>query len=449
MSCVDWFEPIAVPFGWLLMNLYNLVQNYGLALFLVAVIVRVLMLPFQMKGKRGMMRQSRLQPKIAELQKRHAANKQKLNEEMAKLYKEEGVNPASGCLWSFIQMPIMIALFIAIRKPLSLLMGIQESLWQEGGKLYDKLILLNPIPEMEGFYAEINIAHAISENWETFKSLGIEGLQNISFNLGIMDLSRVPEFSFWEFPWGDFSKLMPLLLLFLLPILSGGAQFVSAHIMRKMNPAGSPDTAKGAGAIMKFMPLLSVWFGFMFPAALSFYWTIGTGLQIAQDIWLTKKYTKILDEEDAEKEKVRKVKEAELEAKRIETERLKAEGLAKRNSNTSKRKKQKSEKQDQLEKAAEWEKKNAPEEDKEEKNEPGRIGNRRFARGRAYDPGRYSDGKGIAIEATGEEDDVTGGAEDFEEDFEDNNNNDDYIGYESEEDEDYEDEEDEENNEDD
>ncbi|MCL2628439.1 MAG: membrane protein insertase YidC [Oscillospiraceae bacterium] len=385
------FNAIARPFGWLLMNLYDLFQNYALALLFVAVIVRVILLPFQMKGKRGMLRQTRLQPKIADLQKRHGANKQKLNEEMARLYKEEGVNPASGCLWSFIQMPIMIAMFYAIRQPLSLMMGVARDLWEEGGAIYEKLVSLGSPPDLEGFYAEVYITQEISRFWDAFKDMGIEGLQKVSFMLGELNLTQIPDWQFFWNPETDWSgsAWVPGLILFMFPIISGGAQFVSAHIMRKMNASPTPEGT--AANVMKFMPLLSVWFGFMFPAALSMYWTIGTVLQIGQDIWLTKKYTKILDEEDAEREKVRKVKEAELEAKRIETERLKAEGLAERNRNTSKRKKQKSDKQDQIEKAAEWEKKNAPaKEEKEDENEPGRVGKRRYARGRAYDPNRYS-----------------------------------------------------------
>jgi len=402
---------IAQPFAWLLMFLYNLVNNYGLALLLVAIIVRVLLLPFQMKGKRGMMRQSRLQPKIAELQKKHGANKQKLNEEMAKLYKEEGVNPASGCLWSFIQMPIMIALFYAIRQPLTLMMGVAGDLFERirdeageiifEGRILQVLQGLNPPVEytdevLNGFYAQIYIAQDVSRNWEVFESLSpvIEKLQYISFELGILNLAEIPNWQFWTFPWDDFSKLLPIFLLFLLPLISGGAQFISAGIMRKMSPVGSPEAAKGTmGTVMKLMPLMSVWFGFILPAALSFYWTIGTVLQIGQDIWLTKKYTKILDEEDAEKAVIRKAKEAELEAKREETERLKAEGLAERNRNTSKSKKQKSSKQDKREKAAEWEKKNAPVVESEDKHEPSRVGNRRYARGRAYDPDRFSKSK--------------------------------------------------------
>jgi len=391
------FEPIAVPFGWLLMVLYDFVYNYGLALFLVAVIVKVILLPFQMKGKRGQLRQARLQPRIQELQKKHGANKQKLNEEMAKLYKEEGINPASGCLWSFIQMPIMIALFVAIRQPLTLMMGVAPELFERGGRILQVLEeagVTYTDEILNGFYAQINIAHDVSRYWGHFENLvpPIERLQNISFYLGPIDLSQIPQWQFWNFPWDNGAALFPILLLFFLPVLSSGAQFVSMHIMRKMNVSGTPEAAGGTmGTVLKFMPLMSLWFGFILPAALSFYWTIGTVLQIGQDIWLTKKYTKILDEEDAVKAVARKAKEAEIEAKREETERKKAEGLVERNTNTSKRKKKKSNKQGQREKAAEWEKKNTPViAAAETGSEPSRVGNRRYARGRAYDPDRFS-----------------------------------------------------------
>ena len=204
---------------------------------------------------------------------------------------------------------------------------------------------------------------------------------------------------------------------------------------------------------------MSVWFGFILPAALSLYWTIGTVLQIGQDIWLTKKYTKILDEEDAEKAIIRKAKEEELEAKRIETERLKAEGLAERNRNTSKSKKQKGNKQEKREKAAEWEKKNTPVIENEEKHEPGRVGNRRFARGRAYDPDRFSKGKrkkiDESVDIVDEDDDIDdeqtenepyeyaeAGGEYIDDDFEDDEGDDDDFEEDKSDDDDFEEDED-------
>jgi len=393
------FNAIAQPFGRILMFFYEQTGSYVLALTLIATLVKVILLPFQMKSKRGTMRQSRLNPKMEELKKRHGANKQKLNEEMAKLYKEEGVNPASGCLWGILPLPIMIALFYAIRQPLTLMMGVKEELLNKGGQIYEKLISAGAYdtPEaldevMSGFYWQVNIAQKISEFWSVFEPLGIEHLRFISFNFGVMDMAEIPNWQFlWQTDWSSSAIWLPGLLIFLIPFVSAGSQFVATGITRKMNPTGSPEAAGGAaGGMLKLMPLMSLWFGFMFPAALGFYWTVGTVLQIGQDVWLTKKYTKILDAEDEVKSKIRKEKEAEIEAKRLETERLKLEGGVERNRNTSKRKKQKSDKQEQLEKAVEWEKKNAPPEEEKSKHEPGRIGNRRYARGRAYDPDRYA-----------------------------------------------------------
>jgi len=396
------FNFIAEPFGKFLWFLYELVGNYGVAILILAIVIKVILLPFQMKSKRGMMRQSRLQPKIAEIQKKHGANKTKVNEEMAKLYKEEGVNPASGCLWSFLPLPIMFALFYVIRQPLTLMMGIPAEFLVESSEHVGKIIsILRNIgysPEQfpfTGVYREMEIARAIADNWtQSFRSVSdIPNLREVSFHLfPQMDLSIVPQ---WTFLWNPNLELhgtwLAGFLLFIIPLVSGGMQFISTIINKKVTPPA--PTAEGAGksmqTMMMLMPLMSVWFGFILPAALGFYWTIGTVCQIAQDVWLTKRYTKILDAEEEEKNKQRKKKEAEIEAKRLETERRKADGVApEKNLNTSKRKKQKGEKREQQEKAAEWEKKNAPVE-VVEKIEPSRVGNRRFARGRAYDPDRF------------------------------------------------------------
>ena len=387
---------IARPFGILLMFLYDLVSNYGLALILFAVVVRVILLPFQMKGKLGMMKQSRLQPKLAELQKKHGTNKAKINEETAKLYKEEGVNPASGCLWSFLPMPIMLALFLAIREPLTMVMGVAAELLDlEGGGAI--AVALQKLAETHGlestvsaYYVQVEQAQWISSYWDSFKQFADQGLRSLDFNFGIINLGAQPQWNFlWSTDWGNIDVWLPGLALFMIPLLSAGSQFAATIINRKINPVATPEGQGGSmQAMLMLMPLMSLYFAFITPAALGFYWTTGTVLQILQDIVLTKRYSKKLDAEDAIKNEERKKKEAEIEAKRLETERKKAEGFIERNPNTSKRRKHKSEKQEQLEKAAEWEKKHAPPE--EETYEPSRVGNRRHARGRSYDPDRYA-----------------------------------------------------------
>ena len=111
---------ILKPFAWLLLTLYNLVNNYGLALILFSLVVKVVLLYFSAKSKKGMMKTSRLQPKIKDLEKRYSGNKAKLNEELQKLYRENEVKPMSGCLWSLIPFPILIGLYSVIRLPLTL-----------------------------------------------------------------------------------------------------------------------------------------------------------------------------------------------------------------------------------------------------------------------------------------------------------------------------------------
>ena len=396
------FTAIARPFGLLMMFLYDTVQNYGVAIILFALVIKIILLPFQMKSKRGMMRQQRLQPKIAELQKKHGTNKQKINEEMTKLYKEEGVNPASGCLWGFLPLPIMLALYQVIRQPITIMMGVASELLLKAdgdvpaGRLLQMLNAEGFVQSGGDTYVQIQQSQFISKNFDKFKGL-FENLRQIDFNFLGIDLGLQPS---WKFLWNNdletYGTWVVGFILFLIPFISGGVQFLATQLNKKMNPVAAPEGGPGGGSMqmmMMMMPLFSVYIAFITPAALGFYWTVSTVFQVIQDIWLTKVYTKKIDAEEAIKNEARALKEAEIEAKRIETERRKAEGLVERNPNTAKRKKQKSDKQEQLEKASDWQKKHAPEKE-ERKNEPGRVGSRRYARGRAYDPDRYLNSAG-------------------------------------------------------
>ena len=100
-------EIITWPFAKLMVWLYNLTGNYGLALIFFALAVNLIMTPFMAKSKKSMMRSSRLQPRIQELQRRHEGNPQKLNAEMQKLYQEEGINPMSGCPLPHPDRPVL------------------------------------------------------------------------------------------------------------------------------------------------------------------------------------------------------------------------------------------------------------------------------------------------------------------------------------------------------
>ena len=101
---------ICVPFAWILRTFYELTGSYGWALVLFTLVVKLITLPFQMKSKKSMMRMNLFQPKMKEIQTKYANNPQRMNDEMQMLYAQEGVNPMSGCLWSLLPFPILLAL---------------------------------------------------------------------------------------------------------------------------------------------------------------------------------------------------------------------------------------------------------------------------------------------------------------------------------------------------
>ncbi len=382
------FSAIAKPFGWLMMWLYDLLNNYGLALIAFALIVKIILLPFQMKSKRGSMRQARLMPKMKEIEKKHGGNKQKYNEEVAKLYKESGVNPMSGCLWSLIPFPILIALYEAIRYPLTVMMGVAQDLLNEGGLIANKLAELGFTSTMNAGYVQIEQSQFITQHWDQFSQLGVENLQPIDYTFLGLDLGAKPQLSaLGNINWSDGATIAAAALL-LIPVLAGVFTFIQSKISMKVNAVDGEKPA-GMGGMTIIMPLITVWFAYMMPAGLGVYWIAGNIFAIAQELILTPYYKKKLDAEEAVLEAKRIEKEKELEAKRKETERLKAENATKRNENTSKKKLHLTERESKRGKAAEWAKKKAG---VETEDEPSRVGDRKYARGRAYDPDRYKPG---------------------------------------------------------
>ena len=384
---MDFLNPIAKPFGLLLMWLYEFFGNYGLAVIVFALLVKLVLLPFQMKSKRGMMQTSRLQPRLKELEKKHGANKAKYNEEVAKLYKEEKISPMSGCIWSLIPFPILIALYQAIRQPLTIMMGVASDLLNEGGAISNMLSQLGFSTTVNDAYIQISQAQFITNHFDQFASLS-DKLRQINYSFLSLDLGKQPQWNFlWSSDFGGNDTWLQGFGLFVIPLISGVLAFLASKVSTKMNPAADAGPQGGSmKSMMLMMPLISIYIAYIMPAALGIYWIASTFFGIIQDIWLTKRYKKIMDAEGAVRLERQRAKEAELESKRKETERLKAENSTKANPNTSKRKQAKTERQQQAEKAAQWEK--AQKKDAQD-DESGGVGSRRFARGRAYDQNRF------------------------------------------------------------
>ena len=389
---------ITKPFAWLMVKLYELTGNYGLAVILFALAVNLVLTPFMAKSKKSMMRSTRLQPRIQELQKRHEGNPQKLNQEMQNLYREEGINPMSGCLWSLIPFPILIALYSVIRQPITRMMFAAQDVVTT---LQDYFVAkgLYTIPTKADAYVEIKLANLAHEHWDavtTDLAGKIDGLLDVDFGFLGLNLGSQPQWNFFvKTDWSDVSVWLPALGLFLIPFISAALSWLSMKVSNAANPQQDAQTQASMKTMNLMMPLMSIWICFVMPAAMGVYGIANSVFGMIRDFVLTKVYKRKLDKEDAERQAMRSAREKELEEKRLETERLRAEGKTEKNTNTSKKKIQANEKQKQDERKAALDKaERAARRErlgiKEEEKPASQVGNRRYARGRAYVADRFT-----------------------------------------------------------
>ena len=387
------FKAIGKIFGQLLLWLFDVAGNYGVAIILFALVVKLIMLPFQLKSKKSMMRTSRMTPRLKELEKKFGNDRQRYQEEVNKLYKEEGVNPMSGCLWSFLPFPILIALYQAIRFPITVMMGVAEELMAEGGAIFAKLQELGYSLSMYSTsrnaiaYEQIYQSQFISQHFEAFAGLS-DKLQSLSYKFMGMDLGLVPKVLPWNWDPSNFAAEAGL---FLIPVVSAFLSWLSMKISQASTPQ-TMDQQNNNRTMMLTMPLVSLWICFTMPGVMGIYWIAQSVFAIIQDVILNKVFGRQLDIEDADRIEREKAREAELEAKRKETERLKAEGATLANKNTSKKKQQAYAAQKEVErKAAEARAAKLAKRGEQAEEQPeSQVGDRRYARGRAYVADRYT-----------------------------------------------------------
>lgn len=385
---------ITVPFSWLLLRLYEPVQNYGFAIILFALIVKIVLLPFQMKSKRSMMRMNSLQPLVKELEKKHGGNQQKYQAEVAKLYQDEKINPMSGCLWSLIPFPILIALYSVVRAPLTNVMGLAE----EQITTLASILESHGIAAGTGAYGELEIAKHIGAHFEELKA-AVPELMNLNFNFLGINLCDIPQWNFFtHVDWSVTAEWAPALGLFMIPVISALATLLSTKVMQ----AGQAQTGAGdqQASMMKsmnlMMPIMSVYIGFIMPAAMGIYWIANSLLAMVQELVLGRHYKKVIDQEAEERGLRVQARVAEIERKREEKARLREEGELAKNKNTSKRKLEIQNKAREEERLAQ---EKASKKGKKEAVPASQVGRRKYARGRGYDPDRYGYAGDISSES--------------------------------------------------
>ncbi|MFI3253138.1 MAG: membrane protein insertase YidC [Eubacteriales bacterium] len=403
---------ILAPFSWVLGTLNNIFFNYGIAIIIFAVFVKILLFPFSIKGKRGMIQMNMLSGDLARLKKQYGNNQERYNKEVQELYMREKVNPLSGCLWSLLPLFVLIPLYAIIRQPITYILGLSDA------QIFELATMVNwDVFAVEyGMVTQDFMTKAIEDN---LKDGIIGGFQNVGYNqlflaslipedgIALMesgvfvepmnfhffgvDLTKVPNWKIWQ----DFS-VQNLATLFLVAI-SACTGIISSKVMQKTNKMSNPNQPKNEQMeqtnrmMMWMMPIMSIWIGLIMPSIMVVYWISNNFLSMIQEIFagqiLKKDYEqmRLVQERQAKEQKEDEKRQKEQKVKEIE--RKKAEQAENKGKNKDKKKK----------------KPQASEEEKLDKT-ASREGMRAYARGRAYDPNRYPNPNGLGENQTEESD---------------------------------------------
>jgi len=272
---------ISKPFGALMLWLYNVVDNYGIAIIIFAALVKLILLPLTMKQQSSMQKMQMLQPKLQQLQVKYQNDKEKLSAETMKLYQETGINPMSGCLPLLIQFPIIIALYQVIYRPLTYMFGLTAEQISSLVALVNENLTAAGSAILEGNYIqEITIAQNFTE--EIIAKSGITNLQLMNFDFLWINLGLTPSFARVDILW-------------VIPVLAGLSTFLSTKVATSMNKtadSANNQTADTMKMMNNFFPLMTAWIAFSLPAGVGLYWIVNNVLQIIQQVVLNKYYQK-------------------------------------------------------------------------------------------------------------------------------------------------------------
>jgi len=280
------FDVIAIPMGAILKFIYdNLAfKNYGIAIILFTVGIKSLLLPLTIKQYQSTSKMSELQPQMQKIQEKYKSDKEKLNEETIKLYQENKVNPAGGCLPLLIQMPILFSLYYVISQPLKYMAGKSADVI---GQLYEMIPQgADKIANMK----DLSIITYFSNHMDQLKGVSHlikpEDLLNMDF-LGI-NLGAVPTWNLSNYINAEAS--IQTFLLLLIPVLSALTAYIS--VKYSMKDAPKTNESQIQSSMQKNMvllsPVMSGVIAFTLPAGLGLYWITGNIYQIVQQMFINR-----------------------------------------------------------------------------------------------------------------------------------------------------------------
>ena len=288
------FQFFANIFGYLLNFINNFVGNYGLAIIMFTILIKIIMLPLSIKQQRTMKKSSELQEKMKVLQFKYKNDPEKLNREMMDLYKKENMSPFSGCLSTIIQFILLISIFYMVRCPLTYMEKIDKTQIES----YVQQLKDDGMPVNQA-YSEIDIIREVDYLKEKFPE--DENLEKINLNMNFcgLDLSKIPQQNL-----GDWT-------VYIIPVLYIISTFISMRITTSMQNKDKKkddviditenkgekeeernemeDAMEQSNKMMSWMmPIMSVSISLVAPLGLALYWLVNNILMIGERLVLNK-----------------------------------------------------------------------------------------------------------------------------------------------------------------
>lgn len=290
------FEFFANIFGYLLQIMYNVVNNYGLAIILFSVLVKVLLIPLSVKQQKTMKKSAELQEKLKIIQFKYKNDQEKLNQEMMNLYKEEKMNPFSGCIVAIVQMLLLISVLFLVRSPLTYMQKISK----DDLNRYVEQLKEDEI-EVSSVYPEIDLIREYDVLKE--KNPEDDNINKINLQMDFLglDLSKIPQQNMSDYT------------VYIIPILYIISSFISIRLSTSMQEKMSKqsknnvidgetgkeltvkkeenevDTVMQTNKMMSWMlPIMSISIAFVAPLGLALYWLVNNVLMIVERLILNK-----------------------------------------------------------------------------------------------------------------------------------------------------------------
>jgi YidC/Oxa1 family membrane protein insertase len=295
------------------------VGNYGWSVILFTLLIRLVLMPLDIKSRQSMKRMSAIQPQITALQKKYANDRDKLNVKMNELYKREKINPLSGCLPMLIQLPILFTMFTAMKvvaneHTVNLLLAMKDGAFSP--EMLQPFLWIKSIYQPDSFFA--TIIPAIGDGLQQIQAVAGTILTEANLTT-VREFLNSSEYAQIAARYGaDAIQFKTTMLfwdlqvpaqfngLFLLPLLAGASQLLSARLLTPPTAAAGNDQQQQTNKMMQwFFPFFSIWICATSTAAFSLYWVFINVIQILQQFFINKYFEKKKPETSLEEEVIK------------------------------------------------------------------------------------------------------------------------------------------------